>query len=200
MTNLIRVSRQRSQESHVDTDHPAPLYTGREPDETTLTRAALPVLDSLCAELINEPACLILTDSKGVVIHRGGGDGSLLQALDSVNPAPGFCYSETGVGTNGIGTALEVGAPVLVNGDEHYTGSLRMFSCAGALVTHPVTGALLGVVDITTKAKNSNALLLSFAKLAARRIQGADPRRGEPAGPRTPRATTTPPANTPAAR
>src|SRR5439155_811227 len=74
-------------------------------------------------------------------------------------------------GTNGIGTALEVGAPLLVNGDEHYNGSLRMFSCAGALVTHPVTGALLGVIDITTKAENSNSLLLSFAKLAARRIQ-----------------------------
>ena len=171
MTNLIRISWQRSQESRVDTDRPAPAYTGRDSDETTLTRAALPVFESLCSELINEPACLILTDAKGVVIHRGGGDGSLLKALDSVDLAPGFCYSETGVGTNGIGTALEVGGPVLVNGDEHYSGSLRMFSCAGALVTHPVTGALLGVVDITTKAKNSNSLLLSFAKLAARRIQ-----------------------------
>src|SRR2546425_244188 len=83
------------------------------------------------------------------------GDPTLLKALDSVYLAPGFSYNEAEVGTNGIGTALEVGAPLLVNGGEHYNGSLRMFSCAGALVTHPVTGALLGVIDITTKAENS---------------------------------------------
>jgi transcriptional regulator of acetoin/glycerol metabolism len=34
-----------------------------------------------------------------------------------------------------------------------------------------VTGGQLGVLDITTQAQNSNAVLLSFAKLAARRIQ-----------------------------
>ena len=45
-----------------------------------------------------------------------------------------------------------------------------MFSCAGAPITHPVTGGLLGVLDITTQARNSNSILLSFAKLAARRI------------------------------
>jgi transcriptional regulator of acetoin/glycerol metabolism len=169
--NWIRVSWQRSHDWLVDTDHPAPTFISRGDHETTLTRAALPVFDSLTTELTNEPACLILTDSKGIVLHRGGGDGTLLKALDSVDLAPGFSYNEAEVGTNGIGTALEVGAPLLVNGDEHYTGSLRTFSCAGALVTHPVTGALLGVVDITTKTENSNSLLLSFAKLAARRIQ-----------------------------
>ena len=171
LQNWIRVSWQRSQASLVDADRPSPTYFTRSDQETTLTRAALPVFDALSKELANEPACLILTDAKGIVLHRGGGDPALLKALDSVYLAPGFSYNEAEVGTNGIGTALEVGAPLLVNGNEHYNGSLTMFSCAGALITHPVTGALLGVVDITTKAENSNSLLLSFAKLAARRIQ-----------------------------
>lgn len=169
--NWVRVSWQRSHASLVDADRPSPTFYDRSDHETTLARAALPVFDSLSKELANEPACLILTDAKGVVLHRGGGDPTLLKALDSVYLAPGFSYNEAEVGTNGIGTALEVGAPLLVNGAEHYNGSLCMFSCAGALVTHPVTGALLGVVDITTKAENTNSLLLSFAKLAARRIQ-----------------------------
>ena len=169
--NWIRVSWQRSHASLVDADRPSPTFFSRSDHETTLTRAALPVFESLSRELANEPACLILTDAKGIVLHRGGGDPTLLRALDSVSLAPGFSYNEAEVGTNGIGTALEVGAPVLVNGAEHYNGGLCMFSCAGALVTHPVTGALLGVVDITTKAENTNSLLLSFAKLAARRIQ-----------------------------
>jgi transcriptional regulator of acetoin/glycerol metabolism len=167
---FIRISWERSLASLVDADHAQPAFF-EHADESVLLRAARPVLASLSAELANEPACLILTDANGVVLQRGGGDHALLRALDSVHLAPGFRYGEGDVGTNGIGTALEMGAPILVNGNEHYTGPLRKFSCGGALITHPVSGSLLGVIDITTKAENTNSLLLSFAKLAARRIQ-----------------------------
>jgi transcriptional regulator of acetoin/glycerol metabolism len=169
--NTIRMSWQRSQASLVDTDQPAPTYVTGTAYDTTLTRAARPVIDALSSELTNEPVCIILTDAKGIVLDRRGGDRSLIRRLDSVNLAPGFKYAESEVGTNGIGTALEVGGPILVLGNEHYTGVLRSFACAGAPIAHPVTGGLLGVLDITTQARNSNAVLLSFAKLAARRIQ-----------------------------
>jgi transcriptional regulator of acetoin/glycerol metabolism len=169
--NSIRVSWQRSEASLVDADRPAPAYFDGLDFDTTLTRAARPVIDALSSELTNEPVCIILTDANGIVLDRRGGDPSLIRRLDSVDLAPGFRYAESEVGTNGIGTALEVGGPILVLGDEHYTGNLRRFACAGALITHPVTGGLLGVLDITTQAQNSNAILLSFAKLAARRIQ-----------------------------
>ncbi|NIK58366.1 sigma-54-dependent Fis family transcriptional regulator [Kribbella shirazensis] len=169
--NSIRVSWQRSEASNVDIDRPAPTYLDRFDRETTLTRAAGPVIDALASELTDEPVCIILTDAKGVVLDRRGGDASLLRRLDAVDLAPGFRYAESEVGTNGIGTALEIGGPILVNGAEHYNGQLRVFSCAGALITHPVTGGLLGVLDITTKARNTNSVLLSFAKLAAKRIQ-----------------------------
>lgn len=167
----IRVSWQRSQASSVDLEHPEPRFFDAIDRESLLLRAARPVLSSLAGELANEPVCMILTDSRGVVLLRSGGDNALLGALDAVRLAPGFCYSESDVGTNGIGTALEFGGPILVNGQDHYTANLRAFSCAGALVTHPVSGALLGVIDITTKTEHTNALLISFAKLAARRIQ-----------------------------
>jgi transcriptional regulator of acetoin/glycerol metabolism len=167
----IRVSWERSQASRVDIDRPTPTYFDRVDRETTLLRAAKPVIDALSSELTNEPVCIILTDAVGVVLDRRGGDSQLLRRLDSVDLAPGFRYAESDVGTNGIGTALEVRGPILIDGAEHYTGKLRMFSCAGAPITHPITGGLLGVLDITTQARNSNSILLSFAKLAARRIQ-----------------------------
>jgi transcriptional regulator of acetoin/glycerol metabolism len=169
--NSIRMSWQRSEASLVDVDQPAPAYFSGLDFDTTLARAARPVIDALASELTDEPVCIILTDAKGIVLDRRGGDRSLIRRLDSVDLAPGFQYAESEVGTNGIGTALEVGGPILVLGDEHYTGVLRGFACAGAPITHPITGGLLGVLDITTQARNSNAVLLSFAKLAARRIQ-----------------------------
>ena len=167
----IQVSWERSRAYHVDADRTDPAYIDGFDTESQLMRAARPVLSSMSAELANEPVCLILTDAHGMVLQRCGGDGDLLHALDRVYLAPGFVYGENHVGTNGIGTALEVGRSILIEGSEHYSSDLRGFACAGALITHPVTGALLGVIDITTAAGNSNSLLLSFAKLAARRIQ-----------------------------
>lgn len=169
--NWVHKSWLRSQRALVDIDRPRAAYVQAWPTDTTLTRAAGPVIDALAAEIENEPVCLILTDAKGVVLDRRGGDSGLLRMLDRVDLAPGFLYAEGQVGTNGIGTALEVGAPLQVDGAEHYNERLRQFSCAGALVTHPGTGAVLGVVDITTDQGNSNSLLLSFAKMAALRIQ-----------------------------
>lgn len=171
LRSAIRVSWQRSRASEVDTDHPEPTYVARYDNESILLRAAKPVLASMSIELANEPVCLILTDPRGMVLQREGGDPSILNALDRVHLAPGFVYGESEVGTNGIGTALEVGASILIDGNEHYAGDLRKFACAGAPITHPITGALMGVLDITTAAGNSNSLLLSFARLAARRIQ-----------------------------
>lgn len=168
---FIQVSRERSADYQVDEDHPSPLFVEPSQDESTFLRAAAPVLASLAAELINEPVCFVLTDHRGVVLQRVGGNSALLKSLDKVHLAPGFCYTEAEVGTNGIGTALEVGAPVLVDGSDHYAGNLRAFACAGSLITHPTTGALLGLVDITTARGNSNPLLLSFANLAAKRIR-----------------------------
>jgi transcriptional regulator of acetoin/glycerol metabolism len=167
----ILMSWQRSEASLVSADRPAPAYVAGIDVDTTLTRAARPVIDALASELTNEPVCIILTDAKGIVLDRRGGDPGLIRKLDAVDLSPGFTYAESEVGTNGIGTALEVGGPILVLGPDHYSDGLRRFACAGAPITHPVTGGQLGVLDITTQAQNSNAVLLSFAKLAARRIQ-----------------------------
>lgn len=169
--NWLRVSWSRSREANVDMDRPNAAYIEKLPADTVLARAARPVLAEMAAEIESEPVSLILTDATGTVLQRYTGDRELAVTLDRVDLAPGFRYAESEVGTNGIGTALEVGAPLLIRGDEHYNGLLRKFSCAGALVTHPVTGTLLGVVDLTTLERNTNTLLLSFAKLAASRIK-----------------------------
>lgn len=167
----LRASWSRSHDALGDDDRPSAEYVDRLPGDTVLARAARPVLAALSDELDGEPVALILTDSNGVVLTRNGGDPGLIAALDRVELAPGFKYTETQVGTNGIGTALEVGVPLLVQGRQHFSGPLRSFSCAGVPITHPITGNVVGVVDLTADAQNTNALMLSFAKLAASRIR-----------------------------
>src|SRR5215831_11232725 len=105
----ILASWRRSHHAHVAADHIDLSYL-QEPDlETTLARAADPVLRRLREQLDGQPISIILTDADGLVLARLTADHDLERALDSVMLAPGFSYSEARVGTNGIGTALEAG-------------------------------------------------------------------------------------------
>jgi transcriptional regulator of acetoin/glycerol metabolism len=70
-------------------------------------------------QFADEPVSLVLCDPNGVMLTRDTGDSALRTQLDRVWLAPGFSYAERHVGTNGIGTALEAGAPARVFGHEY---------------------------------------------------------------------------------
>ena len=163
----------RSREWHVAANHVDLRYL-HEPDlETTLARAANPVLRHLHEELSGQPISIILTDADGLVLARLTGDHDLERALDSIMLAPGFSYAEARVGTNGIGTALESGGPAHVFGHEHYAESLERFGCAGVPIHDPVSGKTVGVIDLTCWRKDADPLLISLVKATADQITQA---------------------------
>ncbi|MFP5072356.1 sigma-54-dependent Fis family transcriptional regulator [Pseudonocardia nantongensis] len=143
-----------------------------EPD-SPLVRAARPIVSELADQFATEPVSLILCDHDGVVLDRRTGDSALTQHLDRVWLAPGFSYAERHVGTNGIGTALEGRRPTEVFGHEHFVDHLENLACAGAPIRHPVTGKILGVVDLTCWRREANALMVATASTTARRIEEA---------------------------
>ena len=143
-----------------------------EPD-SPLTRAARPVVADVADQFAGEPVSVILTDADGVVLERRTGDSALHQHLDKVWLAPGFSYAEKFVGTNGIGTALEGRGPAQVFGHEHYVDLLADLACAGAPIWHPVTGKLLGVVDLTCWRPDAGRFMAATVARIARQIQGA---------------------------
>ena len=141
-----------------------------EPDihlDTRLARSARPVLQGLGERLQGQSVSVILTDHSGLVLSRLTGDSELERHLDRVLLVPGFSYAEKYVGTNGIGTALEVGGPAHVFGHEHFAENLEDLACAGVPIHHPVTGRLLGAVDLTCWRKDAGSLLLTLAKTTA---------------------------------
>ncbi len=143
-----------------------------EPD-SPLTRAARPVLTDVADQLATEPVSVILTDADGVVLERRTGDSALHQHLDKVWLAPGFSYAEKFIGTNGIGTALEGRGPVQVYGHEHYVENLADLACAGAPIWHPVSGKLLGVVDLTCWRPDAGRFMAMAVARIARQIEGS---------------------------
>lgn len=140
-------------------------------DGLLLTRAAAPILREVADQLASEPVSLILTDSDGVVLDRRSGDGGLTHHLDRIWLAPGFSYAERYVGTNGIGTALEGRGPAQVFGHEHYAEHLEDLACAGAPIRHPVSGKVLGVVDLTCWRSDANMMMTAIASTVAKRIE-----------------------------
>ncbi len=171
VNDVIKASWVRSQQLQLNTDTIDPCYRSAFNEQTPLALSAEPVLRQLSEELANEPVGIVLTDARGVVLKRVCTDSGLTSALNAACLAPGFSYAEEHVGTNGIGTALESRAPTVVNGVEHYSSGLGAFTCAGVPIVHPLNGALLGVLDVTSLRKDSNPLLLVIAKSTAHRIQ-----------------------------
>ena len=163
----LLASWQRSQEYGVSAENVDPAWAGEIPDDSLFYQCGQEVLAGLHQSLLNEPLSLMLTDADGLVLNRFSGDSSLLRALDRVYLAPGFSFSERLAGTNGLGLALADKVPTLVRAEEHYSASLRTYTCAAAPVLDPVTGCLEGSVNITTWSKTSPGLLVALAQSAA---------------------------------
>ncbi|MGV9711815.1 sigma-54-dependent Fis family transcriptional regulator [Gordonia sp. NPDC003424] len=167
----ISTSWRRSRDFNVHADR-LELPFVREPNlESPLMAAARPVIHQLADDLSAEPVSIILTSSDGVVLSRATASHSLEDRLDDVRLAPGYSYSEEHAGTNGIGTALETRQPTLVRGSEHYAGCFAQLSCAGVPIVHPVSGSMVGALDLTGWVGDSGPLLLSLAKSATAQIE-----------------------------
>jgi len=169
----ILASWSRSREWNVAADRIDLSYLGPPDLDSTLARAAEPVLRHLYQQLEGQPISIVLTDANGLVLLRFTGDRDLERHLDAIRLAPGFCYAEDLVGTNGIGTALESGGPAHVFGHEHYAERLEGMACAAAPVRDPMSGKTVGVLDLTCRRGHADSLMISLARSTADQLSQA---------------------------
>lgn len=136
-----------------------------------LARAAAPVLQRVTDDLAAEAVSVILTSTDGVVLERAAAEASILTALDTISLAPGYSLAEDVAGTNGIGTTLETGQPTFIHGGEHYVAMFTGFACAGSPIRDPITRRVIGAVNLSCRADQSDPLLLALATSASRHIE-----------------------------
>ncbi|MCL2586499.1 MAG: sigma 54-interacting transcriptional regulator [Streptosporangiales bacterium] len=136
-----------------------------------LLRAAGPVIAWLAEQLEDGPISILLADSDAQIIERHAGGRELENALDKALVSPGFLYAEEFTGTNGIGTALETGAPFLVSGAEHFRENLQEFTCAGSPLKHPVSGKIEGILDVTCRVGDNHRAIKPLVLAAVREIE-----------------------------
>lgn len=128
-------------------------------------------LDSVIADGDN---ILVVADARGRVLWRSGAP-RVLQRADRLGFVEGADWGENTVGTNAIGTALMSGRAVQVFSAEHFVRTHHSWTCAGAPIHDPRSGALLGVVDVSGPAATIHpttvALVDVVAKLAESRLR-----------------------------
>ncbi len=168
----VLTSWRRSRLSGVDPEHVQPPHVGADPD-TELARVGVPVLARMAELLTGERACLALADARGSVLWRWVSETVLRTTLDELSVAQGFCFDESLVGTNGLGTALETGALAVVRGSEHFVQRFHDVTCVAAPVRHPVTRRTLGAVNVTCRAQQTSPLLAVLVRKLVAEVQDA---------------------------
>lgn len=77
------------------------------------------------------------------------GDAALRSRAEEMGFRAGMDWSERAVGTSAPGSALALDHAIQVLGAEHYNRFVHQWSCTAAPVHDPVSGSLIGVVDVT---------------------------------------------------
>ncbi|WP_027416412.1 sigma-54-dependent Fis family transcriptional regulator [Aneurinibacillus terranovensis] len=102
----------------------------------------------------------LLVDADGYVLSLSGNDQTLHEAC-KINFVEGVRWTETEVGTNAIGTALQTGEGIMINGTEHYSIASHNWSCA-AMPIFNEDGQILGVIDVSCPVDRSHPFMLGM--------------------------------------
>ncbi|WP_461521923.1 sigma-54-dependent Fis family transcriptional regulator [Porticoccus sp.] len=176
--SVITASWQRCMSSHVD-----PLVAKRTQelgtDELMGIRrqhkeliSASEVIMREAKELLAESATIMhLVTPSGMILDYEG-DPATLELARNFSLIPGANWNEQAAGTNAIGTALNIGAPVQVHAFEHFCENISRWTCSAAVIRDPFEKRLLGALNISGLKNTLHDYCLALAISGARRIEG----------------------------
>ncbi|TNC24630.1 DNA-binding protein [Amycolatopsis alkalitolerans] len=136
---------------------------------------------SVAHEVGNAGGIVTVTDATGRILAEWGDQATRTIAADC-NLAPWYCWSEYAAGTNGMGTALEAHAPVMVRGAEHWCQAFHSWACAGVAVRDVVTREPIAVLNISCWRSQLPASVGAWLMNAARKTQCTLTRRARDGG------------------
>jgi hypothetical protein len=111
--------------------------------------AVMPVIRRLLvADAEVDQMIVAVTDAAGRMLWVEG-DSRLRDRAAGMHFVEGASWGEDVAGTNAPGTALALDHAVQIYGSEHYRRPVQPWSCSAAPVHDPLTGVLLGAIDVT---------------------------------------------------
>lgn len=104
----------------------------------------------------------VVTDAAGTVLWSCG-DRALRRQAEAVNFAPGGCWDESHMGTNGLSLALHGDRPSSVFAAEHLVAALHGWVCYSAPI-HAPDGRQVGVLDLSSSWDRSHPMVMTSVR------------------------------------
>jgi transcriptional regulator of acetoin/glycerol metabolism len=117
-------------------------------EQELMLAVAAPVLDHMFRSVGRSGCAVILSDARGVILERRAGDGDA-EGFSAAGLAEGARWGEAEEGTNGIGTCLFEGKPLIIHRDQHFASRNVEISCMDAPVRDPM-GRLAAALDVSS--------------------------------------------------
>lgn len=130
---------------------------------------AIPQIQNMRKTIDELQMMALLIDPDGYVLSLSGNKQTLKRAKH-INFIEGVKWTEAAVGTNAIGTALEIEEAIMISGTEHYSVVSHSWSCAAAPI-HNDDGKLIGVLDFSCPIEFSHPYMLGMVTSIAHAIE-----------------------------
>ena len=109
---------------------------------------------------------VVVSDASGLLLHIDGPEW-LKERAREMNFVEGALLSEAVDGTNGIGTPLAADHPLQVFASEHFNQTHHQWICSGAPVHDPMSGQIVGLIDLSSLWKIAHPRSLELVTTAA---------------------------------
>ncbi|MCM3198189.1 sigma-54-dependent Fis family transcriptional regulator [Bacillus cereus] len=130
---------------------------------------ALPQIQNMRKTIDELQMMALLIDPDGYVLSLSGNKQTLKRAKH-INFIEGVKWTEAAVGTNAMGTALEIEEAIMISGTEHYSVVSHSWSCAAAPI-HNDDGKLIGILDFSCPIEFSHPYMLGMVTSIAHAIE-----------------------------
>lgn len=151
---VVHESWLRSLQLELDPDLP---LAGLEFDESDLRAyrdahplsLALPTIHRLLIQHTFETGLIVAVGDQAGRLLWIDGDRAMRRKAEQMLFVEGADWSERAVGTSAPGTALTLDHGIQIHGAEHFNRIVHPWSCTAVPVHDPLSGAVIGVIDIT---------------------------------------------------
>ncbi|MCB1955338.1 MAG: sigma-54-dependent Fis family transcriptional regulator [Rhodocyclaceae bacterium] len=126
-------------------------------------------MTTLYQQLGDPELAVVLVDTDGVILHMVAAPG-FSREVGQMGFRIGAVWSESEVGTNGMGTCLVAGEPVAVRQHEHFFAEFTNLTCSAVPIFDP-DGKLIAALDVTSRSQLMQQHSLVLLGMTAQTIE-----------------------------
>jgi len=137
-------------------------------EKQELIKIAKPIMSNLYQFVQGTGFVVVLTDEHGYIMELFGDEDTINNPMTN-NFFQGASWCEELAGTNAIGTALAIQAPIQVSGGEHYCQKHHCLTCSAAPIFDNC-GRVMGILDMSGASAGSHLHTLGMVVAATEAI------------------------------